>query len=75
VTTKMTIELNYRKPITMTSISLISLYISVGLLLSVQDNVVFACPKECVCQGHSVDCSSRELLRIPSDIPKITERL
>ncbi|CAH1783872.1 unnamed protein product [Owenia fusiformis] len=33
------------------------------------------CPKECICQGNSVDCSFRGLKMVPRDITKTTERL
>ena len=33
------------------------------------------CPRECICQGLSIDCSYRGLLAVPSGIPPVTERL
>ncbi|XP_074640928.1 slit homolog 2 protein-like [Tubulanus polymorphus] len=33
------------------------------------------CPEKCVCQGLSIDCSFRELLTVPQDIPKNAKRL
>ena len=33
------------------------------------------CPKECICQGTSIDCSYRGLLAVPADIPTTTGRL
>ena len=49
-----------------------------GILASDLENgdiIIGPCPKECVCQGTSIDCSYRGLVVVPRDLPPATGRL